>query len=119
MAVVEKAWDFILRDHGGGFSTSGIGARKRGPSVACRLLIDLCYDLGKKSLSMLDVLALNVPERLKLVQASWDSIAAAPEAMPVTETERNELDRRLDAYYREPDAGSPWSEVKARLLGKE
>ncbi len=67
---------------------------------------------------MSDVLTLSVPERVRLVQAIWDSIAAVPEMVPVTETEREELDRRLDAYYREPDAGSPWSEVKARILGK-
>ncbi len=68
---------------------------------------------------MSDVFGLSVPERVKLVQAIWDSIEAVPEAVPVTEAEREELDRRLDAYYRDPDAGSPWSEVKARLLGKE
>ncbi len=79
----------------------------------------LCYDLSMKNLSMSDVLALSVPERVKLVQAIWDSIASVPDAVPVTNAEREELDRRLDAYYQDPDAGSPWSEVKARLLGKE
>ncbi len=79
----------------------------------------MCYDLDMKTLSMSDVLALSVPERVKLVQAIWDSIEAVPEAVPVTEEERAELDRRLDAYYRDPDAGSPWSEVKARILGKD
>ncbi len=71
-----------------------------------------------KDIRMSDVLELSVPERMELVQAIWDSIEAVPEAVPVSDAEREELDRRLDAYYRDPGAGSPWSEVKARILGR-
>ncbi len=69
------------------------------------------------AIRMSDVLELSAPERVRLVQAIWDSIEAVPEDVPVTEAEREELDRRLDAYYRDPSAGTPWSEVKARLQG--
>jgi putative addiction module component (TIGR02574 family) len=69
-----------------------------------------------KEIRISDVLELSVPERMRLVQAIWDSIEAVPEAVPVTEAEREELDRRLEAYYQDPDVGSPWSEVKARIL---
>jgi putative addiction module component (TIGR02574 family) len=70
-----------------------------------------------KNIQMSDVLELSVPERVQLVQAIWDSIEAVPEAIPVSQAERQELDRRLDAYHQDPEAGTPWEEVKAKLLG--
>jgi putative addiction module component (TIGR02574 family) len=54
--------------------------------------------------------------RLKLVEEIWDSIAATPDALQLTEAQRAELDRRLDDYEKNPEAGSPWPEVKARIL---
>jgi putative addiction module component (TIGR02574 family) len=63
-----------------------------------------------------DVLELPVSERLKLVWAIWDSIAEAPETLQLTEDERAELDRRLRDYEKNPDDGSPWSEVRERIL---
>jgi putative addiction module component (TIGR02574 family) len=29
------------------------------------------------------------------------------------------LDRRLDAYHRNPDEGSPWGMVRERIVGRE
>ena len=65
-----------------------------------------------------DVLELPVSERLKLVEAIWDSIAEAPETLQLTEEERAELDRRLRDFAKNPDDGSPWSEVKERILNR-
>jgi putative addiction module component (TIGR02574 family) len=62
-----------------------------------------------------DLLSLDVPERIRLAQAIWDSIVEVPERVEVTDAEREELDRRLEAYYRDPGAGSSWPEVKARI----
>ena len=69
-----------------------------------------------KPIRLSDVLELPISERLELVGDIWDSIAEAPEAVELTEAQSAELDRRLDAYRRDPKAGSPWSEVKARIL---
>jgi len=69
-----------------------------------------------KSIRLSDVLELPVSERLKLVEAIWDSIADAPEALELSDAQRSELDRRLEEYERNPSSGSPWSEVKARIL---
>jgi putative addiction module component (TIGR02574 family) len=69
-----------------------------------------------KDIRMSDVLELPVAERLKLVEAIWDSIAESPEAFPLTEQQRAELDRRLDEYEKDPEAGAPWPEVRARIL---
>jgi putative addiction module component (TIGR02574 family) len=59
-------------------------------------------------------LELSAEERARLV----DSLLASldEEAGPLTDAEREELDRRLDAYHRDPEAGSSWEEVKARLF---
>jgi putative addiction module component (TIGR02574 family) len=69
-----------------------------------------------KSIRLSDVLELPVSERLKLVEAIWDSIADAPKALELSDAQRSELDRRLEEYERNPSTGSPWSEVKARIL---
>lgn len=69
--------------------------------------------MSKPSIS--DILALTLPERIRLAQALWDSISEVPDALPLTDGERAELDRRLDAYYRNPEAGSPWESVRARI----
>ena len=66
--------------------------------------------------SFAEVLELPIPERARLAQAIWDSIAEVPESVPLTEWEREEIDRRLAAYLKSPNDGAPWSEVKARIL---
>lgn len=64
-----------------------------------------------------DYLALPVAERIRLVEDIWDSIAAFPEAVPLTEEQRQELNRRLEAYHRNPEEGVSWEEIKLRLRG--
>lgn len=68
--------------------------------------------------SLADVLELSLPERIQLVEDIWDSIAAIPQPLPLTEAQRDELDRRLEHYREHPEDGSPWEEVKSRILGK-
>lgn len=61
------------------------------------------------------VLQYGIPERILLVEDIWDSIAQCPEAIPVTDSQLKELDQRLEAYHRNPKAGSPWYVVKKRI----
>ncbi|OGP61250.1 MAG: addiction module protein [Deltaproteobacteria bacterium RBG_13_61_14] len=68
-------------------------------------------------INLAEILKLPVAERILLVEDIWDSIAAVPEAIPLTEAQREELDRRLEAYHRNPDEGSPWEEIKERVRG--
>jgi len=63
-----------------------------------------------------DILELSVAERIQIVEDIWDSIAAVPESIPLSEDQKKELDRRLEAYHANPDAGSPWNDVKQRIL---
>ena len=60
---------------------------------------------------------LSVNERIELVEAIWDTVAedASVERLPLSEAHRAELDRRLDDWRRNPEAGSSWSEVRERL----
>ncbi len=62
-----------------------------------------------------DILKLSVSERIRLVEDIWDSIREVPEAVELTEEEKAELDRRLEAYHSDPHAGSPWALVKERI----
>lgn len=61
------------------------------------------------------ILELSVAERLQLVEDIWDSIVAAPERLPVTEAQRQELDRRLAAHHQSPEVSAPWAEAKNRI----
>jgi len=67
------------------------------------------------AVNLSEILELPVEQRLKLVETIWDSIAEFPEAIPLTEAQKRELDRRLEELERNPDAGSPWPEVRRRL----
>jgi putative addiction module component (TIGR02574 family) len=61
---------------------------------------------------------LTVEQRLKLIGELWDGIPDSLEALPVPDWHREELDRRLAAADRNPDAGIPWEEVQRELSKK-
>lgn len=69
-----------------------------------------------ENVSISDVFQLPIEERIRLAQAIWDSVASSPDQVPLTAAQVKELDRCYDEYLDDPDEGSPWSEVKARLL---
>jgi putative addiction module component, TIGR02574 family len=58
---------------------------------------------------------LPVEQRLNLVEDLWDSIAADQEALPLTDAQRHELDRRLDRYEADRSPGRPLDEVLADI----
>ena len=68
------------------------------------------------AITVSDVLGLPIQDRIQLVEAIWDSIAEVPEAVELSEVQRSELDKRLVAFKANPLAGSPWSEVRARIM---
>jgi putative addiction module component (TIGR02574 family) len=65
-----------------------------------------------------DILDLSVAERIQLARDIWDSIAQVPESLKLSEEEKAEIERRLEAYHRDPDAGSPWSVVRDRIRNR-
>jgi putative addiction module component (TIGR02574 family) len=72
----------------------------------------------QKMIGKADILRLSVSERIQLVQDIWDSIAEVPDSIPLTDDQKVELDRRLDAYHKDPHAGSPWSIVRERFKSR-
>lgn len=84
--------------------------------AAIHVLVRLTHMQAKPTLA--DLLELSPAERLLLVEELWDSLVNQPDAVPFTDAQREELNRRLEAHRRDPNAGSSWEEVKARLLGK-
>ena len=59
---------------------------------------------------------LSIEERIRLVQEIWDSIAEEIERSPLTESQRQEVDRRLAAHRANPHAAIPWEQVEAEAL---
>ncbi len=62
-----------------------------------------------------DLRTLSIDERIQLVEDIWDGIAADQAALPLTDEQRVELDRRLDAYERDNIKGREVSEVVKAL----
>jgi putative addiction module component (TIGR02574 family) len=62
--------------------------------------------------------ALSVSERLRLVEELWDSIACTPEAVPVPEWQKQELDRRKAEHERHPESAITWEEALRRLRSR-
>jgi putative addiction module component (TIGR02574 family) len=62
---------------------------------------------------------LSASEKLTLLTELWEDLASNPEDIPITPEQIAEVDRRLDEYRQNPNLGSSWEEVKARILGQK
>ena len=62
-----------------------------------------------------DALALSAADRLELIDRLWASLDTEVAALPLTDEQRRELDRRLEEMDRDPSLGSTWEEVKDRV----
>jgi putative addiction module component (TIGR02574 family) len=62
-----------------------------------------------------EILALPAAERRRLVETISDSIAAEPEAFPLTDWQKHELDLRLADLKADPDSGATPEEVFERI----
>jgi putative addiction module component (TIGR02574 family) len=63
--------------------------------------------------------SLTPEERLDLLERLWESLSRTPDRVTLTEAQRAELDRRLDALEADVaegnDHGIPWDEVVRRI----
>ena len=66
-----------------------------------------------------NILQLSVPERIQLVEDIWDSILTIPESVELSNEQKQELDKRLDAYHKNPNKGIPWDLLKSKLLNND
>jgi putative addiction module component (TIGR02574 family) len=65
--------------------------------------------------STFDFSNLNADERIQLAEDLWDSLAETPDAVPLTLSQGEELDRRVEIYERDRDPGKPWTEVLDKI----
>lgn len=61
---------------------------------------------------------LSIADRITLVQEIWDSIAASAEEVPLTDTQKQELDRRCRELDANPTNVPTWEEFKTRVRGQ-
>jgi putative addiction module component (TIGR02574 family) len=71
--------------------------------------------MGKPELNIAD---LSPEERLRLIEELWDSLSAKPGAIPLTNAQREELDRRLDDLESSGPEGIPWEEVLQQICSR-
>ena len=63
-----------------------------------------------------EILELSIAERIQIVEGIWDSIIQNPDQLPLSETEKMELDKRLADYEKNPDDGIEWETLKKNIL---
>ena len=63
-----------------------------------------------------EISALSVDDRIRVVEAVWDSIADDPGDLSLTPAQEAELKRRIAAHEAAPHETIPWEEVKAGLV---
>ena len=73
--------------------------------------------------TLAEIASLSIDERLRIVGAIWDSIAADSELadsefLELTPAQLEEVKRRLAAHAANPDAVIPWEVVKAEALAR-
>ena len=59
-----------------------------------------------------DLKRLSVAERLDLLEKIWDSPQNFPDSVPMTDAQRQELDRRVADLEKNPDAVESWEKVQ-------
>jgi putative addiction module component (TIGR02574 family) len=65
-----------------------------------------------------DFSSLSIDERIALVQAIWDSIAAETDRLPLTDPQKQELDRRIAELDANPENVLTWEAIKSRVQGQ-
>lgn len=54
-------------------------------------------------------------DRVRLIDEIRSGLENVPETLTLTDAQKQDLQRRLDARQDDPKRGSPWEEVKARI----
>lgn len=61
---------------------------------------------------------LSAAERFAVMQDLWDSLAEEVEKSPLTDAQKQEVDRRLAAHRANPQAAIPWEQVESEALAR-
>ena len=65
-----------------------------------------------------EVRKLGIDQRIRFIDDVWQTIGEDDPNYLLDDDMRAELDRRLEDFHGNPTDGSPWEEVKQRLLRK-
>jgi putative addiction module component (TIGR02574 family) len=65
---------------------------------------------------IMDFSQLTVAERIQLAEDLWDSLTDAPEVLAVTDAQREELDRRIEAHRANPEVALSWESLRQELF---
>lgn len=61
---------------------------------------------------------LDIDEQIELVEAIWNGIVSRGAVPTITESQKIELDNRLEDYLANPDNVISWDEVNAKVLAR-
>jgi putative addiction module component (TIGR02574 family) len=59
---------------------------------------------------------LSIDDRLALLEEIWESISATPEQLPVTDEQKQLLDRRVAELKANPENVLTWEQIKSHVL---
>ena len=65
-----------------------------------------------------ELLELSRSERLRLIEDVWETFVSEPQSLPLNEDHRQELDRRIEAWERDPEGGQAWPVVRKRITDR-
>ncbi|MDP9007965.1 MAG: addiction module protein [Pseudomonadota bacterium] len=73
--------------------------------------------MGRRTASLLEqALVLSIEEKLKLIEALWDSMSQNPDNIPVPSWQLVELERRIELQRTSPQPGQAWVYVKREII---
>lgn len=58
---------------------------------------------------------LSASEKILLAEDLWDSVASNEQLFPITEEQKQILNKRLEKYSLEQDPGDSWQNVRNRI----
>ncbi|MEX2185831.1 MAG: addiction module protein [Pirellulales bacterium] len=65
-----------------------------------------------------DVNQYSIPERIAMIGEIWDSMADEATAIPLTDAQKAELDRRIAECEEHPEDLVPWPDIERRIFGE-
>jgi putative addiction module component (TIGR02574 family) len=62
-----------------------------------------------------EVSNMSIEEKIILVEDLWDMIVASEDEIPLSSSQKHELDKRFENYENNPETAISWEKMKARL----
>lgn len=68
--------------------------------------------------AMSSLSGLTPAEKLQLIGDLWDELSSSPAEIPLTDWQKEELDRRKAEFEANPASGMTWDEVKQKIKSR-